>query len=82
MFPFIQGFTNPVAGACKAGVAASNNPQDGYNAAGMEGGTIETGLYEAKDVDGNNVKFKFRITAAAAGDQRPLFQVTELRYQD
>lgn len=60
-------------------MVASDKPKDGYNSARPEGGVIESGLYEAKDVEGNTVKFKFRISAGAGGD-RPSFEVNELRY--
>ncbi|KAF8598928.1 hypothetical protein BDV93DRAFT_560829 [Ceratobasidium sp. AG-I] len=79
-FSFSIGFTNPRKGPCQTGVVASNNPEDGYKAVRDEGGSIETEVYEAKDVDGNAVKFKFRITAVTGNEQRPLFQVNELRY--
>ncbi|KAF8598927.1 hypothetical protein BDV93DRAFT_560828 [Ceratobasidium sp. AG-I] len=81
-FDFSIGFTNPSAGSCKAGLVASDDPEDGYNDADKTAKAIETDIYEAKDVDGNTVKFKFSITAAAGGDQRPLFQINELRYYD
>ncbi|KAF8593003.1 hypothetical protein BDV93DRAFT_419975, partial [Ceratobasidium sp. AG-I] len=64
-FYFSIGFTNPYLGAYKAGVAPTDRPVDGYNAATKEGGTVESDLYEAKDVDNNVVYIKFRITAEA-----------------
>ena len=71
---------NPRKGFPQAGLVASSNPEDGDKALCDNPEPIESDVYEAKDVDGNAVKIKFRITAAPGKDQRPLFQINELRY--
>ncbi|KAK3615271.1 hypothetical protein LTR22_027497, partial [Elasticomyces elasticus] len=72
------GFTNPYAGTYKAGVAASSNPEDGYNAASQAGGCVESPTYLAKDEEGHEVKVKFSISVTAG--QRPQYVVSEIRH--
>ncbi|KAH6909870.1 hypothetical protein BKA70DRAFT_1101952, partial [Coprinopsis sp. MPI-PUGE-AT-0042] len=77
-FVFSIGFTNPWAGSYKAGVVESSNPEKGYEAASQAGGSIESPLYEAKDHEGEDIRFKLHISATAS--QRPAFVVSEIRY--
>ncbi|KAK5746740.1 hypothetical protein LTS12_022637 [Elasticomyces elasticus] len=77
-FAFSIGFTNPYAGTYKAGVAASSNPEDGYNAASQAGGCVESPTYLAKDEEGHEVKVKFSISVTAG--QRPQYVVSEIRH--
>jgi len=57
---------------------ASDNPEQGYEAADQAGGSIESGVYLAKDEEGKDVKIKFQISATAS--QHPQFVISELRY--
>ncbi|KAH7338639.1 hypothetical protein B0J17DRAFT_717077 [Rhizoctonia solani] len=79
-FDFCIGFTNPSSGSYKAGIVASSNPKDAYDASKAEGGYIESGLYEAKDTDGKTVQFKFHITAGAG--QHSEYQITMIRHSE
>ncbi|GAB1525670.1 hypothetical protein RhiTH_008833 [Rhizoctonia solani] len=71
-FEFSIGFTSPAAGSSKAGIAASANPEDGYQAAEQGSNSIDSPFYEAKDTDGKTVRFKVNIKASA-GDYLDYF---------
>ena len=73
-----QGFTNPWVGTYKAGIVASDDPKQGYEAASQDGGSVESPLYSAKDNDGHEIDFKLHISATAS--QHPAFVVSEIRY--
>ncbi|TFK23483.1 hypothetical protein FA15DRAFT_705373 [Coprinopsis marcescibilis] len=79
-FYFSIGFTDPFIGAYKAGVVASNDPEQGYEVASKEGGEIRSGEYHAVDKDGRQLVFRLRITAESG--QRPRFCIEEVRFYD
>ncbi|TFK23484.1 hypothetical protein FA15DRAFT_745098, partial [Coprinopsis marcescibilis] len=77
---FSIGFTNPYLGAYKAGAIASDNPEQGYEAASKEGGDVTSGEYHAVDKDGIQLVFRLRITAAPG--QRATFTIEEIRFYE
>lgn len=64
-YDFALGWTNPTAGAFKAGVVESNSAKEGYEKASETGGSImSSSVFVGKDKDGKEAKFKIHISAA------------------
>ncbi|KAF8544609.1 hypothetical protein BDD12DRAFT_814930 [Trichophaea hybrida] len=76
-FHFAIGWTNPYAGAFKAGVVESNKAEDGYNNATVTGNSIQSPQYQGKDKDGNASIFYFHISASPSQNAR--FCINQVR---
>jgi len=67
-YTFSLGWTCPEFGAYSAGVTESSVAKDGYKAATSTGNSIVSKTeYQGKHEDGEEVKFKFCISAAPGG---------------
>ena len=62
----LQGFTNTVAGECKAGIVESSSAKDGYNKATGEGNNYGSSEeYVGEDKVHNEIKIKIHCLTQA-----------------
>ncbi|KAK3367940.1 hypothetical protein B0H63DRAFT_529646 [Podospora didyma] len=78
-FDFAVGWTNPSAGAVKAGVVESTNAEDRYNIAAATGNSIQSShKYQGLDKHGKRTTLRFHVQATA-GHNSALYVIREVR---